>query len=437
MESAWLEVDPWLALYVGRSINFTDYIRRMEEYLRHHLKSKLEVFYVCGSDNAGFARAFTERAGLVIVPRAGTSCCVKLTEHSDRVILCERHAPNEISSTRIRQAQATSNIGASTICTTPATHHMTQDTKSANEIDKYYQPKDALHKISIVLRDEHDWAIRHWLDKHGSIISDLQRTFVKGLMSIFDSCFARAYPDAWLTVERIPLSLQKMVVKEFSYTSDLPTISLDSCIKGEWNIEISRIFETTSSRRLSYLVPRPGAQSLHDQIAAIPPGEYALLDDDIATGETVRLICNLLPPEIRIRQLISVHKLVTGREVKTREAGAKRELSEIADVRDFLLGARDGGLVVKLFNGKVTRAPYLLPYVRNTERMSLPAEYEHKFSLSVWHLNYEFFSKTPSPILVNECDQEFKTFATSLGFTHNTPLRELCEWHITQLSQNR
>jgi hypothetical protein len=69
--------------------------------------------------------------------------------------------------------------------------------------------------------------------------------------------------------------------------------------------------------------------------------------------------------------------------------------------------------------------------------MSLPAECEHNFSLCVWRLNYEFFSKTPSPILVNECGQEFRTFATSLGFTHNTSLRELCEWHITQLSQNR
>jgi nicotinic acid mononucleotide adenylyltransferase len=427
-ESDWLEVDPWAALYVDRSVNFTDYIRRMEAYVRHHSTATLEVMYVCGLDNAGFARAFTERNGLVVVPRSGISWRCAEPQSSGRIIFCKDHQANDLSSRKIRSqalAGLTNDAQGSLQSTTSNCH--TRHTRPSNTATR--------HRVSIALRDEQDWAIRHWIEKYGTNVRELQREFVRELMVVFDRCFSDGYPDAWLSIERLPLSLQETVVKDRLRFSDLPTISLDACIESEWNVHVSRLFEITSSKRLPGLISRPGSPELASQIAAIPTGEYALLDDDIATGATIRSLLERFPADVRIKDIVSVHKLIAGNDLHTIESESRDDLREVGDVRDFLLGTSHGGLVVKTFNGGVIRVPYLQPYVRNATRMSLPTQCERAFSLQVWRLNRDFFTALPGPLFVRECSRECRAFASYIGFSDDDSLLDIASWHIRELEK--
>ena len=67
---------------------------------------------------------------------------------------------------------------------------------------------------------------------------------------------------------------------------------------------------------------------------------------------------------------------------------------EIADSRDFLLGADDGGLVVALPDGSWGRAPYLLPYVDPEVRAGLPDGTALSFSAAMWEHNVATFGPT-------------------------------------------
>jgi hypothetical protein len=113
--------------------------------------------------------------------------------------------------------------------------------------------------------------------------------------------------------------------------------------------------------------------------------------------------------------------------------GPDEELSDIGDSRDFLLGTREGGLVTTLFNGKSARVPYLLPYARTVSRMSIPLCYEYSFSREVWKLNVEFFESLGAPVRVADCTRAFAVFAESLGFSTSDTLRDIAQWHLSQL----
>jgi len=410
-ESDWLEVDPWAALYLDRAVNFTDIIRRMEAYLRASIDPPLEVFFVCGSDNAGFARAFAERGGLVIVPRGETSCRFMALSLSERIVVCDGAPTMDLSSRSIRATDAWREQRATMV---------------REQLRRF-------ERARIKIRDEGDWAIEHWVERHGDTARRAHREFVHGLTEAFREAFVTAHPMTDVRVERVAVSLQRALAQSELRRGDIPTISLDPCVEMEWNVAPSRLFSVTESVRQPGLRERPGAAPLVEQIAQIPPGEYSLLDDDIATGRTIREFMELLPLSIRIRDVHSVYTLTTGDTVNTIEGTTGRELSEIGDSRDFLLGAREGGLVVRLFNGAIARVPYLLPYVRNTSRMSIPLRSERLFSLRVWELNLRFHSSLPELALVGECSESFRAFAASIGFSDDDSLVDLCDWHVTQL----
>lgn len=409
--SEWLEVDPWAALYLDRAVNFTDIIRRMEIYLRAHIVQPLEVFFVCGSDNAGFARAFTERGGLVIVPRGDTSLRFMAKSLGERIVVCEDAPRMDLSSRSIRA--------------TPAWRE--ERDKNARERLR------SLERARIKLRDEGDWAIEHWVERYGDAARRAYQEFIQGLSEALREAFVTAHPMTDVRVESVAVSLQRALAQSELRETGIPTISLDPCVEMERNVAPSRLFSVTASVRQPGLRERPGAAPLVEQIAQIPPGEYSLLDDDIATGRTIREFMELLPLSIRIRDVHSVYTLTTGDTLNTVEGTRDRELAEIGDARDFLLGARDGGLVVRLFNGAITRVPYLLPYVRTTSRMSIPVRSERLFSLRVWELNLRFHSSLPELALVGECSESFRAFAASIGFSDDDSLVALCDWHVTQL----
>ena len=84
---------------------------------------------------------------------------------------------------------------------------------------------------------------------------------------------------------------------------------------------------------------RPGGEPGR-QLEAIVPGGYLLLDDDRVTGETRARAVQLVEARgARVEAFLTAAELCPG---------ARGGAAELCDLRDFLLGSREGGLVVEL-----------------------------------------------------------------------------------------
>src|SRR5262249_54377231 len=102
--AGWLRVDPWASLHRRGAVNYTDVVVRLRNYLRAHWDARVEVYYVCGGDNARFASAFLRDAGIVVVSRPGAEVEYQrwraaLGGH-DRVLFCEAHV--DLASQKLR-----------------------------------------------------------------------------------------------------------------------------------------------------------------------------------------------------------------------------------------------------------------------------------------------------------------------------------------------
>ncbi len=412
-DSAWLSVDPWAALYLDRAVNFTDIIRRLTRYLGMHLRSDIEVAFVCGGDNAGFSRAFREQGMLVIVPRGATGISVdeELLE-TERVLVAQEHVPNGVASRAIRAGSRTGVVP-----------------RVAEELERLNRCKDA-SEVTVRLRDEEQWLVEPWMNRiSASVLVAAQRDFASSLQRIVKECLQEGYRVADTSVTRLLLSSQRDVVRRFAQEQVLPIISLDACISGDISVGISRHFELTSGERCQGLFPRPGSAPLSEQVSCIPPGRYILMDDDIATGRTVRDFIALLPAGVLVDRVVSIHQLECAEGLCTTEVANQDQIIDVGDVRDFLVGAREGGLVVRLPNGRVGRVPYLAPYVTLFNRMSFPISQEKIFSERVWQLNARFFECLPVSLRVDDASESFQELARYLGFLGEDSLAAVCKWH--------
>jgi nicotinic acid mononucleotide adenylyltransferase len=417
-DSSWLTVDPWAALYVDRAVNFTDIIRRLTRYLRAHVHQDIQVAFVCGADNSGFSKAFVKEGMLVIVPRGNESVSVEGgLLATGRVMIATDHVLNAFASRAIR---AGSSEGVPTLI------------RAEREA---LRRRERISRVAIRLRDEEEWLVEPWTTLvEPSILAQAQRRFASSLQQIFEDNLRVAYRAADISVTRLSVARQRELVARFATAQSSPIISLDACISGDISIGLSRHFEITSGERIAGLFSRPGGASLQAQIAAIPKGRFILMDDDIATGRTIRDFMAMLPSCVTIEQVVSIHELECGEKMATVEVHGGNSIIDGGDVRDFLIGSREGGLVVRLPNGGVSRVPYLAPYVRTSCRMSLPLSQELTFALQVWKLNEWFFNHLPVSLQVTHASESFQSFARYVGFKSTDTLASVCAWHSRELA---
>jgi hypothetical protein len=413
----WLTADPWAALHVDRAINFTDIMRRLSLYLRMHIQDDLDVAFVCGGDNAGFSRAFRDQGNLIVVPRGDKPVEIDpLLVDSQRIIVAASHTPNSFASRSIRAGQSEGSI---------------------DEVEKTrlsLKRRTRCSSATIILRDENEWALSGWATTvPKDALRKAAQTFTAALIDRVRESLNRGYQAASSSVSFMPLTSQQEAVAAFRRAEPLPIISLDGCIPGDFNVALSRYFQLTTGERLHSLYNRPDAPELVTQIEAIPPGRYVLMDDDIATGETIRRFLALLPPHVQVEKIIAVQQLVCGHSLATVESHDSDDIVDAGDVRDFLVGSREGGLAVRLPNNEIARVPYLYPYVQNYRRMSIPLSQEIPFSRALWRLNADFFQSLPALLCVQECPAPFQRFAHFIGLAPTTPLSEMCLWHAEQL----
>jgi hypothetical protein len=106
---------------------------------------------------------------------------------------------------------------------------------------------------------------------------------------------------------------------------------------------------------------------------------------------------------------------------------------DIVDFRDLIVGAKHGGLVCSLPNGKICRVPYMLPYVSLITRAKIPPSKELELSKKLWQLNTHFFKTIKHTIILKEADPFFQNLMKYIGFDENTSMHDICYWHLTRL----
>lgn len=240
--SDWLSVDPWEAMYCRVAVNYTDVAARLRCYLRAHFDPRIEVLYVCGSDNARFAMAFTELGGCIVVKRPGAEVGMEKWRQQLQgypQILWVDGDGRAISSTSLRGGSWKPNL-----------------------------PR------RVVVRLEDSRAVR---TLKLSVFDDFQQELM-ALLSRYVSIRG---------------------VRMYELGNEDSVISLDPMLPSTHNLAISRLFAPGGYESRGH-VARPGFAPLSEQVAAIPPGCYAFRDDDRMTGGTLKAARALLPPAITV-----------------------------------------------------------------------------------------------------------------------------------------
>lgn len=245
-DHSWMEIDPWEGIFNRVAINFTDVVERLRLYLRKYLGQDVAVFYVCGGDNARFAKTFALKGHCIIVgrpgysPRAIEEDCLRRGKTEGRILFVDGGA--DISSTQLRHS---------------------------------LQPQPVHQKLHLRVDDTNP--------------------FENALQTRISKYFQEVTPHLLSEQRRLYARLPGNI------------ISLDPELPGSHNLSISRHYDLFGSRMLHYGV-RPGLPPLSQQLATIPSGDYTLFDDDIYTGRTVRFAKQLLEQHgIKITSVVSLN----------------------------------------------------------------------------------------------------------------------------------
>jgi len=194
-------------------------------------------------------------------------------------------------------------------------------------------------------------------------------------------------------------------------------ITLDAMARGGRPLALSRLYALGGYEPLGH-VARPGSPPIEAQLGALPPGRYTLHDDDRMSGSTLAFA----------RALLRDRVTVAGEAL----AVAHGPDEDVADSRDFLLGADHGGLVVRLPDGSIGRAPYALPYVDPAVRCCVAPEAAREFSVRVWELNAAAFEG--GELRVRDLPAPARAVVAWMG--DDRPLAEVCRWHAEALRRS-
>jgi nicotinic acid mononucleotide adenylyltransferase len=409
-DSNWLSVDKWESYYNKYSINFTDVIIRLENYLNHHIqmKNNIKVCYVFGADNANFSRAFINDGYSVCVSRNGYNEKFKNIKeefkNSDRIFFVENIEKEITSSSLIRDGSK---------------HLLDRKIKKL-----YYEMfnKDiqtTKNDIYAIRNDISQATINTGFNCSLSSIENVVTQFQFLISNMFDNN---------ISINEISLAEQFIKAEEIILQKKLKSLSLDIYINGDINFDISRLFELGSGQfKPKKLINRPNTLPLEEQLKNIDIGDYMLIEDDTASGNTLRRLKELLPKNINIKEKLILSHL--------NKKETKLEYFDIVDMRDFIFGLKHSGLVVSLPNGTIARVPYVLPYTSPISRAKIPIGKELDFSIKVWEMNKIFYESINKQTLLSDMDDSFIKLMKYIGFTCDHKIIDIINWHINKLKR--
>lgn len=373
----WMIVDVRASLFNPTDLNFTTLYDSFQEYVKYWIPQKNIKFYVVfGGDNYLFANTFTQHGHGVCIPREGYSIDLSRIKPKalERVVIGSKVVKNT-SSTAIRKNM----------------HHAADLYPRHAGGSKYFVRND----LSLAF-DDTDFELKN---------SDISKKFIHLLDKHLD--------NPVIQIEEVDVRDQFQ-----KHVNQKGFISLDCFWKGEYNLEITRLFWAAGSQfHANSYDSRSGSHSLEEQMALIPQGDYALIDDDIATGSTMNYVLSLLEEqEITVSHYESL-------------INAPQELYDVVDMRDFVIGSQHGGLSVQSPSQGRTRVPYMFPYVNLLTRAKIPVEHVIAFSKDLWKLNYEIYKGSSITVQNIQDKQNFELF----GFDRSVLISDLCLQHIKLL----
>lgn len=393
-DSQWLMIDPWESIYVKTYINFTDIITRLEQYLRKHVNPNVQVAYVFGGDNCEFMYCFENK---------GIGICVEREGHSEKF--------NEMKN----KFKGKNNffINNKSIVSTYSSRNI-RKRQGYKYKNLNYSKEDGCY----VIRNEGMITLEKYKNSIDSNkLENAHKKFLEKLIILLQNAF-----DNKLEIKTI--NMQEQLKKATDILEGKKTISLDTYYRGTYDIETSRLFDISDiQKKYISLIGRIGKDTIEEQIEKIKDGSYILVDDDSATGKTIREIMGNLPERINIEQIYLLASMLN------------EKIFDIVDLRDFIIGVQNGGLIVKMPNGDVARSPYVLPYVCLKSRATIPASKEMEISIKLWEMNKEFYQEIGGNIILQQTDNGFKKLMNYIGFDDNTSLVDICNWHIRKLKQ--
>lgn len=430
--SDWLMVDPWESAYVPTDINFTDVTRHLKAYLQEFVGQDFDVMYVSGADNADFIKVLQYMDGGVCVSRSSQFNEVpaafldpKIADNPDLLFVSSDDPKSEFSSSKVRQWKPLLMPRG------PSETYFGWRMNTMNEDGDVRPP--FRHYI---VRDDAEWSLQQYYPEG---LSESAQKALANFKTGIAAAITRAFEEVEVPdvprdvgVHYFPLDEQRAFAQ--SLAASRPTLNLDACTNdGPNGINFSRLFQIADGQiKPTDLISRPGFPSVQEQIADIEPGEYLFLDDDIATGSTLNHLMGILPEEIRVTGI----RTLFNESRRLHQEYNTHEVSDIVDLRDFILGAFISGLVVTSPNGKdIARAPYMLPFVSGYGRASIPLSSLKKFSKECWDLNHEFFASTGDDLKLQQSSPEFQNLMTQLGFAKSTRIAEIADYYSQLLSQ--
>ncbi len=387
--SDWLMIDTWESMYVKSYINFTSVIDRLEKYLQLHVDKRIKVAYVFGADNAYFNYCF-EDDGIGICVNRNTKSedfyaakskilsknCIFIENYDETFKLSSRFIRNNA-----KNAKPDQNFEGNFLIR-----------------DEGLLPFDNLLKIA-----------------NKDVLERARQTFKNKLIKLYQKEFGK-------NVKIISHEVSKQLKIAFNLLQAQETISLDGYFIGTYNLSISREFDI-SSPQLHYnrMLSRSGLPSLEEQLKVIKDGEYTLVDDDSVSGSTIKNVKALLPKNVKINNIFLFSSLL------------KEKYFDVVDLRDFIVGANNGGLVTLLPDKSISRAPYMLPYVNLSTRASIHTNNQKSLSIKLWKLNLEFYKSLGQNIKLKDLNNSFVHLMKIIGFNDETTLVEICQWHLSCL----
>lgn len=390
--SDWLMIDPWESIYVRTPINFTDVIERLQKYLQKYIDERIKIAYIFGGDNVEFMYCFKKNGIAVCINRDGYNELFIKTmkiKNDNMYFIDNLNSSSLLSSRYIREKHSKKII-------------------SYKDVGNYLIRNESLLPLSNLIREDNK-----------ELLQQLQEEFLNKFMRLLSNCF-----DNKIFIKVINMEFQ--LKDAYDYLQKQNTINLDSYFRGTYNLEVSRLFNVSSYQdKYIKLIGRLGHETIEEQFKKIKNGSYVLVDDDSVTGRTLNSIKEKLPTDVVISETYLLANSIN------------EKVFDVVDLRDFIIGTTNSGLVVKLPNGIYTRAPYVMPYVNLTTRASIPPSRERDFSIAVWQMNKEFYQKYDKNFKLKNADSNFITLMNYIGFNSEDTIVDICEWHINKLSNDR
>lgn len=420
-DSDWLMIDPWPAVHAARSLNFSTVITRLARYVSAHVRCArpVRVYYVFGGDNARFSLALAhgDSAG-VCVNRVGHEATLARYRADARVrgardlLFVDDARPAGVASRDVRAGDDG-----------PLAAPVRDVWRSWRE------PQATLSRALVYVRDEGEWSTAPWRDgRDGAALAAAWTRFVEQL----HAALKRAFVDARGPDQRHEIRVEFLRLDEQRARADAAiaraagrVISLDPCVSGTVNVGLSRCFPLCDQSGAPRIGERPGWPPLAAQLAAVTAGAWTLLDDDVVTGRTIARMRDSMPTGAHIADVVFLCDASSAPDA---------EVVDLVDARDFLCGAREGGLVVMTPDGNGARAPYLLPYVRPAHRVSAPISSERSFSRDVWRANVELFAAVTPALRLRDGNDAFRALMHYVGFNNDDTLEHIARWHLTRLT---